>query len=417
MLDVSPLSDLMDAGLYRDLQISAYLEFSALTLLCYDHIVTLSMEVPRLWRRPLSRPSLLFFGIRYTPLALNIASTVLGYAPLPAVLVLVRLSSFALQFTLMLRAERHSCPTFALFIRLKLLITQLYICILMALRIMAMYSNKRCISVTVSGAFLVLSAASIVVLAFGANKNVYIYAGGNVRRCQAGMTDTRKHVVLCPRTITGMTVRLFLKGGAFAWVAQTMFDAFIVVLTVFRTFTSRREDGRTTFYTWSLGDIMFRDGVYSRYFGVFGIVILHSPGAMYFVVISLANLANILTFYMARCSQAPPARLSLYARQFVRIHPGSISSAPTAILRQRSIATIMISRLILNLHEAAARTARASHVMQMVSFIESSECIEVVSDRRAYFDRLVHADLDDETAMVLEEVRGGVPRQQPPVAA
>jgi hypothetical protein len=56
-------------------------------LLCYDHVVILPKEFPRLWLRSLSKSTLLFFAMRYIPLFLSIAAIVLGYAPFPPSLV------------------------------------------------------------------------------------------------------------------------------------------------------------------------------------------------------------------------------------------------------------------------------------------------------------------------------------------
>ena len=67
-----------------------------------------------------------------------------------------------------------------------------------------------------------------------------------------------------------------------AWIAQAVFDMIIFGLTVYRTLQTRRfRDGRGLLLSGSgLVDLVWRDG------------------AMYFVVMAMSNVANIVTFYL-----------------------------------------------------------------------------------------------------------------------
>ena len=69
---------------------------------------------------------------------------------------------------------------------------------------------------------------------------------------------------------------------AVAWIAQAVFDMIIFGLTVYRTLQTRRfRDGRGLLLSGSgLVDLVWRDG------------------AMYFVVMAMSNVANIVTFYL-----------------------------------------------------------------------------------------------------------------------
>ena len=69
---------------------------------------------------------------------------------------------------------------------------------------------------------------------------------------------------------------------AVAWIAQAVFDMIIFGLTIYRTLQTRRfRDGRGLLLSGSgLVDLVWRDG------------------AMYFVVMAMSNVANIVTFYL-----------------------------------------------------------------------------------------------------------------------
>ena len=66
---------------YLRRELSSRLEIAAFAFLVYDYLLTVSEEFPRLWQRPLSRPSLLFFAIRYIPLLTSLLVILLGYVP------------------------------------------------------------------------------------------------------------------------------------------------------------------------------------------------------------------------------------------------------------------------------------------------------------------------------------------------
>ncbi|KAI0310715.1 hypothetical protein OF83DRAFT_1178264 [Amylostereum chailletii] len=265
----------------------------ALVVLYYDHIITLPNEISRIWPRfgSRSRPAFLFFLNRYVPF--------FGY---------IAVSAFS--FTNLASSEQRqaafsngnpcsnpvdSCMDYGLARQLLLLCNQVVVSILLALRIIALYNHSRRVNIIVATfgvALFGLACWSLV----GQHSSVI----HDVIGCHISMTlETGIHV-------------------AVAWEAQAAFDLLIFGLTIHRTLRSqfdncRRRRLRTPSGGLGLVDLMFRDG------------------AIYFIVMALANISNILTFYFA--SPALKGVLSTFAS---------------------CISITMMSRLMLNLHEAAS---------------------------------------------------------------
>ncbi|KAI0249758.1 hypothetical protein BJV78DRAFT_1283739 [Lactifluus subvellereus] len=121
---------------------------------------------------------------------------------------------------------------------------------------------------------------------------------------------------------------------AATWEAQALFDAFIFVLTVMRTVKICREHNMAiNLPGMGLLDILLRDG------------------AIYFAIMGLANLANILAFYFAR----PPLR--------------TMFTTPASC-----ISVTLCSRLVLNLYEAATPDTTTSNT----SFELMTTCVLTV---------------------------------------
>ncbi|KZV70142.1 hypothetical protein PENSPDRAFT_685780 [Peniophora sp. CONT] len=264
-------------------EFSTRLEIAAFAFLLYDYLLTLPTEVTHLWHRPLSRASLLFFSIRYVPILASLVLIILGHVPV----------------------FEMSCETYEWCMKIKLLVTQIYVCILMGVRVAAMYYNKRSIVLLVITVSAALLGASIAIIVYKEHTTTYTFAGLGVRQCQTALYDKR---------------------DAYAWITQAIFDIFVLVLTVVRTFANWREDGarRCPGSGRGLADLMFRDGI------------------VYYLVITLATVANILTFFFG----PPLAR-------------GCLSTLASAI------STAMLARLTLHLHAAVARTSRSSRSIDL----------------------------------------------------
>ncbi|VDC07461.1 unnamed protein product [Peniophora sp. CBMAI 1063] len=247
------------------------LELAALTILYHDYFLTLPREIDRIWRSPLSRPSLVFYLNRYVPVLGDIVITVYSF------------SDFA--------AEETTCRQFALARQILLLFSQSIVCILLALRIIALYNRSKGVTVFVVGSGLVLLGIACWSVTGG-----HSFVLQDVPGCHMGMDYyTGSHI-------------------AVAWIAQAAFDMIIFGFTVYRTLQTRRyRDGRGLRLNGSgLLDLVWRDG------------------ALYFVVMAMSNVGNIVTFYV----------LSDGLRGVLSTFAGCIS-------------VTMMSRLMLNLYEAA----------------------------------------------------------------
>ncbi|KZV70144.1 hypothetical protein PENSPDRAFT_456114 [Peniophora sp. CONT] len=273
----------MDVGSFRLVEFSSRLEIAAFAFLLYDYLLTLPAEVTHLWHRPLSRASLLYFSIRYVPTLASLVLIILGHVPGSAL----------------------SCDTYEWCVKVKILATQIYVCAIMGVRVAAMYYNKRSIVLLVTIVSVSLLGASIAIIVSKQPTTIYTFVDLGVKLCQMALYDKR---------------------DAYAWVTQAVFDVFVLVLTVMRTLSNWREDGvsRCPGSGRGLADLMFRDGI------------------AYYLVITSATVANILTFFIG----PPLAR-------------GCLSTFASAI------SMAMLARLTLHLHAAVARTSRSTRSVDL----------------------------------------------------
>ncbi|KDR72707.1 hypothetical protein GALMADRAFT_252913 [Galerina marginata CBS 339.88] len=250
----------------REILIHNYLHMFAISCLYYDHFISSGQEIDYLWKRPKHRSSFWFFVNRYFAFFGNIAVTILGFSNLSV----------------------QSCKRYNIFRQLLLIINQVLVCILLTLRIYALYGCSLRVL-----AYLVGSGAAMIAIAcwvmFGQKSAPSEEAAG----CHIGLS-------------TGTAIRL-----AGAWEALFVYDTIIFTLTVVKTWKARR-DHAITGINIPLISLILRDG------------------AIYFAVMAVCNLANILTFY--------------FCGPFLR---GSLSTFAS------SMAVTMMSRLMLNLHQTA----------------------------------------------------------------
>ncbi|THH16613.1 hypothetical protein EW146_g4064 [Bondarzewia mesenterica] len=170
---------------------------------------------------------------------------------------------------------------------------QVVVCSLLIMRTYALYGRSAKIFALLLTVGLVVVAIASWALVDESNDAV-----ANVQGCYVAISDA-----------TGIRV-------AVAWEGELFLDMVIFGLTVARTYQHR--DVRT----WS-------GGLGRRNTGL--VQLFLRDGALYFATITLANLLNILTYYLA-----PP------------MLKGGLSTFSTCI------SVTMMSRLMLNLHEAVA---------------------------------------------------------------
>ncbi|ETW76078.1 hypothetical protein HETIRDRAFT_222332, partial [Heterobasidion irregulare TC 32-1] len=117
---------------------------------------------------------------------------------------------------------------------------------------------------------------------------------------------------------TGLSFMRFI---AVPWEGQFLFDVTVFGLTVYKSFQHRSESewarGKRSWSNLGLMELIFRDGA--------------SPTSVHHLVMALVNLANIFTFYLT----SDPLR-------------GVLSTFASCV------SITMMSRLILNLHDAAS---------------------------------------------------------------
>lgn len=261
------MSSSEDVEAALEIQVHNVLSFMAVTFLYWDHLITLDAEVLFCWRQKKSLSALLFFLNRYFAFFSNLTVAILGNVNLPA----------------------DGCRRYNLYRQLLLLITQVFVCFLLTLRIYALYGRSKKILYFMYGMGAVLG---------GVAASAFFGQKGN----PAPQPGVGCHFAL----ERGTAVRL-----AAAWEALFIYDCIIFSLTFYQTYSARHhhEYGRQTIPIISL---ILRDG------------------AIYFAVMALSNLANILTFY--------------FAGPYLR---GGLSTFAS------SISVTMLSRLMLNLHQSA----------------------------------------------------------------
>ncbi|KAF9558567.1 hypothetical protein CPC08DRAFT_638831, partial [Agrocybe pediades] len=297
-----------------------YLHMFAISCLYYDHFVTVGQEIEYLWKRPKRHSSYWFFANRYVAFFGNIAVTVLGFTDLYSQCL-----------------KHRSCKKYNLFRQLFLIVNQVLVCVLLTLRIYALYGCSKRILTYMVGSGAILIAVSCWAL-FG-QKSAPSETGGG---CHVGLS-------------TGTYVVVLLHCLAGAWEALFVYDSIIFGLTVFKTWNARR-DHSITGISIPIITLILRDG------------------AIYFAVMALCNLANILTFY--------------FAGPFLR---GGLSTFAS------TISVTMMSRLMLNLHETADDGLFSTHLtstnvdymsynMEDSTNFESSQDFTRISDMGSLFD-------------------------------
>ncbi|KAF9262734.1 hypothetical protein L218DRAFT_1000304 [Marasmius fiardii PR-910] len=299
------------------------------TFLIWDHIITLGSEIQYVWSHPKSRSSYFFLFLRYFGLLSMISIVAVELYPLEEE-GYVRLALGPKTRTN--RNHSRRCKRFSRYRDILYVITHLIVCFLLTLRIYAIFNRDN--------RFLAFMCGSVVV-----SLGVVIYVIVRQKKipypfqitCHDGQSVESAHRVV------------------WAWIAVFIYDAILFFLTAVRTFRyyfrTRPDPGVLHFPLLSL---MFRDG------------------AMYFGVMALVNLPNILTYYIAG--------------PFMR---GGLSSFTSCI------AVTMMCRLMLNLH-ATADTGL------------STRPSDPRRTRTEYFDRQMEFTVDVTTMVTIDMVLNSV---------
>lgn len=208
-----------------------YLHMIAMSFVYFDHFITFDAEIEYLWKQPKTPSARLFFLNRYLAFFGNICVTVLVFTTISVT----------------------SCRHYNLVRQTLLIISQIIVCILLTMRIYAIYAcSLRVLYCMVASAIILLGVSCWSL--FG-QKHV---DSTPVSGCHIGLDrDT--------------AIRI-----ASAWEALFVYDTIIFSFTLFKTYKERRNH-----ITPDILSLILRDG------------------AIYFAVMAFANLSNILTFYLA----------------------------------------------------------------------------------------------------------------------
>ncbi|KAJ7362338.1 hypothetical protein DFH08DRAFT_840743 [Mycena albidolilacea] len=259
-----------------------FLNLVAFTLLYYEYFITLELEVSRFWGLRFNVPNVLFFANRYGML--------LGTIPI------------VVQYFWTTEPTPHKhaiCQTLHVYHEWFAVVTQTIIGVMLILRTYALYErNKRVLGLMVFVSLGVIGTSAWSIIAGPAAKlgdevfQLDLYIG-----CSSGISFSQSI------------------GLASAWGGMGLFDSTIFILTLYKAL-SRRTPGL------DLVTVLLRDG------------------SIYFGIILLVNVANILTYVVA----------TPYTR-----------GAPTTLANV--ISSIMISRLNFHLRDPSLSTmsGRFSH--------------------------------------------------------
>ncbi|KAJ7488060.1 hypothetical protein FB451DRAFT_1226335 [Mycena latifolia] len=250
------------------LRLHDYLYLVPITFLYWDHLMTFGDEVRFLWRKTKTLSTYCFLVNRYLAFFGDIVVSVFVFTSVPD----------------------SVCKRVNLFRQLLLILNQTAICVLLTIRIYALYGRRSRIWM-----YMVAAAACLLAISLWAISGQGGTPVPEVEGC---------HIANSP------SIGIHL---AVPWEALFTYDLMIVVALLTKSFHTRHETV-TLRKDLPLLSLLIRDD------------------AVYFVAMALANLANILTFYMA----GPLLR-------------GCLSTLASCL------SVTMMSRLMLNLHAVESK--------------------------------------------------------------
>jgi len=219
-----------------DVLLLSYLYFFAISILYYDWTLTFDVEISSIWRRPKSTSAIFFVLNRYLSIIGNVFVIIFDF------------DAVSLQ----------SCKQFGLFHQLLLLANQVFVCMLLTLRTWALYGRNIRILLFMLGCGASLLGVASWSLVGQQSTFPTITAG-----CHMALSDK-----------TGIHI-------AVAWEALFVYDSLVVALTLLKTYNARSQHNFTSMRRINIMSLVLRDG------------------AIYYAAMAMANLANLLTFYLA----------------------------------------------------------------------------------------------------------------------
>ncbi|KAG1808204.1 uncharacterized protein BJ212DRAFT_665086 [Suillus subaureus] len=230
-----------------------YAVFAGNSILIYDHVMTLPEEIVLIWRRPKGLFAMLFLLNRYLALLGIICSMVMQ-----PFLVSDEVLYFVMHVLNVWAHNFFLCSKYTISRQLDIFFQAIIICIIMAMRIYALYGCNQ---------HLLTWMAIIIIALVGV-------------ACAVTFAQVSGDAAILPRIgcyevyTTETAARIGL-----AWVALFVFDLLIFVLTVYKIYKIRGLPRLSLITRRNVIDVIFQDGV------------------MYFGAIALINIPNILTYY------------------------------------------------------------------------------------------------------------------------
>ncbi|ESK82924.1 hypothetical protein Moror_1345 [Moniliophthora roreri MCA 2997] len=208
----------------------------------------------------------------------------------------------------MARLGYTSCHIYGLYREVLYVVSQFVVCLLLTLRIYALYCADRRILWLFGISALVAGGISGYILAGQDSMQYSVQIGCNIGR--------PRQIALC---LAGL------------WLAVFVYDTIIFGLTALRTYQCWREA---------------RDNPLSLALNLFSL--FFRDGAMYFAMMTLANLANILTFCVFILLFSSRLRLLN-----TRARSCAVLLCVEVYAHSPIASTVMLCRLMLNLHATA----------------------------------------------------------------
>ncbi|KAJ7258745.1 hypothetical protein B0H12DRAFT_1322527 [Mycena haematopus] len=278
--------------------ISRYVYLAGLVILVYDHLLTLGAEVKYVWLTKLRPSTCWFLALRYIGLVGNITMATWHFADL----------SHELDLTALLQSCIKLQWAWTFFI----VLLETLIEVTLVLRVFAMYGlNKWILGVLLSATGFIFASGLVAIVNYGKDPGRHdLVAAFN--GC----------ATILPHSAAVLT--------AAVWEATLMCDVLVFVLTVRKALAQRS----SILYSGSLIQTMVNDG------------------SMYFGVIILSNLANVLSFYVSIHEFSQLQRRYCHSNFFLQF--GDVLLAGLLSWFTTSLSLTLLSRLMLNLHDAGS---------------------------------------------------------------
>lgn len=256
----------------RDLRIHNYIEMISVVILWWDHIISFPLEVTSIWKRPKTLISWIYLVNRYLASISRIAFFVINWEKL----------------------SNSACKTTSLLNQILLFFNQAMICLLLLIRVYAIYARDRRILYLFATMCTVMLTATILSLVKQRSSMQTRLSG-----CKLAHTESN-------------AIRL-----AVPWECMLVYDAVVLLLTIIKTYSLAATRAKVSLATNGvhIPTIVLRDGI------------------LYFVGITVSNAINIMFFYY------PPPLLK-----------GALSTLNSVIN------ITLVSRMVLNLRDSATQS-------------------------------------------------------------